>query len=148
MVKTLVILELKHIKYYQLNKEENNMKYLKLLDGLKSNANEFEYIESKPNKIKLLSLKVKKDINLKIEKYFKEPVGSVLKSMLVGEKSAIDSDIKDDFINSGLIHILVLSGLHIGFIVVIFLFVFIRWFLSGSYIKNCFYSFYKISFFY
>lgn len=87
-------------------------------------ANEFEYIESKPNKIKLLSLKVKKDINLKIEKYFKEPVGSVLKSMLVGEKSAIDSDMKDDFINSGLIHILVISGLHIGFVVAIFLFVF------------------------
>ena len=87
-------------------------------------ANEFEYIDSKPNKIKLLSVKVKKDISSKIEKYFKEPVSSVLKSMLVGEKSAIDSDTKDDFINSGLIHILVISGLHIGFVVAIFLFVF------------------------
>lgn len=87
-------------------------------------ANEFEYIKNEPNKIKSLSLKVKKDITSKIEKYFKEPVGSILKSMLVGEKSAIDSDTKDDFINSGLIHILVISGLHIGFVVAIFLFVF------------------------
>lgn len=87
-------------------------------------ADEFEYIKNEPNKIKSLSLKVKKDITSKIEKYFKEPVGSILKSMLVGEKSAIDSDTKDDFINSGLIHILVISGLHIGFVVAIFLFVF------------------------
>ena len=87
-------------------------------------VNEIEYIENKPDKIKQLSLKVKRDINSKIEKYFREPVFSILKSMLVGEKSAIDSDIKDDFINSGLIHILVISGLHIGFVVAIFLFVF------------------------
>lgn len=87
-------------------------------------VDEIEYIENKSDKIKQLSLKVKQDINSKIEKYFKEPVSLVLKSMLIGEKSAIDSDIKDDFINSGLIHILVISGLHIGFVVAIFLFVF------------------------
>ena len=87
-------------------------------------VNEFEYINSKPNKIKLLSLKIKQDINLKLEKYFKEPVSSVLKSMLMGDKNSIDTDTKDDFINSGLIHILVISGLHIGFVVLIFLFIF------------------------
>lgn len=87
-------------------------------------VNEFEYINSKPNKIKLLSLKIKQDINLKLEKYFKEPVSSVLKSMLIGDKNSIDTDTKDDFVNSGLIHILVISGLHIGFVVLIFLFVF------------------------
>ena len=87
-------------------------------------VDEFEYIENKSDKIKQLSLKVKQDINSKIEKYFREPVSSILKSMLIGEKSVIDSDIKDDFINSGLIHILVISGLHIGFVVAIFLFVF------------------------
>ncbi len=87
-------------------------------------VDEIEYIENNSNIIKQLSLKVKQDINSKIEKYFMEPVSSVLKSMIIGDKSSIESDLKSDFINTGLIHILVISGLHIGFIVAIFLFVF------------------------
>ena len=87
-------------------------------------VDEIEHIENRPNKIKQLSLKVKENINIKIEKYFSEPISSVLKSMLIGDKTSIEPDLKNDFINSGLIHILVISGLHIGFIVTIVLFIF------------------------
>lgn len=84
----------------------------------------FEFINKQPNKIKLLSLKVRNNIENKIDQYFVSPYSSILKSMIVGDKTALDKDTKDDFVNSGLIHILVISGLHIGFCAAIFLFMF------------------------
>jgi competence protein ComEC len=84
----------------------------------------FELISKQPNKIKQISFKIKDNIEIKIEKFFKEPVSSILKAMITGNKSAIDKDTKQDFINTGLIHILVISGLHIGFCAAIFMAVF------------------------
>ena len=84
----------------------------------------FELIEKQPNKIKQISLKVKNNIENKIDNFFNPSVSSVLKSMITGNKSSLDKDIKEDFINTGLIHILVISGLHIGFCAVIFMFCF------------------------
>ncbi|MBR3655132.1 MAG: ComEC family competence protein [Elusimicrobia bacterium] len=84
----------------------------------------FELIEKKPNKIKQISFKIKNGIEKRTDQYFKDPVSSILKSMIVGDKSSLDKDIKEDFINTGLIHILVISGLHIGFCAVIFMFCF------------------------
>jgi len=84
----------------------------------------FELIEKQPNKIKQISLKVKNNIENKIDNFFNSSVSSVLKSMITGNKSSLDKDIKEDFINTGLIHILVISGLHIGFCAAIFMFCF------------------------
>ncbi len=84
----------------------------------------FELIEKQPNKIKQISLKIKNSIENRTDKFLNEPMSSVLKSMVTGNKSDIDKDIKEDFINTGLIHILVISGLHIGFCAAIFMFCF------------------------
>lgn len=84
----------------------------------------FEFIKKRPNKIKQISLKVRDNIENKIDKFFKGPLSSVLKSMITGNKSVLDKDIKEEFINTGLIHILVISGLHIGFCAAIFMFCF------------------------
>ena len=84
----------------------------------------FELVDEKPSKIKKLSFEIKKGIETKIDEYFENRYSSILKSMIVGNKDALDDDIKEDFINTGLIHILVISGLHIGFCATIFIFVF------------------------
>ena len=84
----------------------------------------FELIDKKPNKIKFISLKIKDNIENETDQYFKDPVSSILKSMIVGDKASLDKDIKEDFVNTGLIHILVISGLHIGFCAAIFMFCF------------------------
>lgn len=84
----------------------------------------FELIDKQPNKIKLVSIKIKNNIESKIDEFFKEQISSVLKSMIIGNKFALDKDVKDNFINTGLIHILVISGLHIGFCCAIFMFAF------------------------
>jgi competence protein ComEC len=40
--------------------------------------------------------------------------GAVLKAVLLGERSSLDSDIIEDFRRSGLYHLLVIAGLHVG----------------------------------
>ena len=47
----------------------------------------FEFIEKRPNKIKLLSLLIKNNIERSIDKFFKNNYSSVLKSMITGNKS-------------------------------------------------------------
>ena len=94
----------------------------------------FEFIETKPNKIKQLSLKVRDRIENRIDEFFKDPISAILKSMVTGNKSLLDKDIKEDFINTGLIHVLVISGLHIGFCAAIFMFCFKLFGLKLNYI--------------
>ena len=84
----------------------------------------FELVDKQPNKIKQMSFRIRNSIENTTDTFFREPVSSVLKSMITGNKSALDKDIKEDFINTGLIHILVISGLHIGFCAAIFMFCF------------------------
>lgn len=84
----------------------------------------FEFADQKANKIKYLSMKIRDNIENKIDKYFKEPYSSIIKSIITGNKNVLDKNIKENFTNTGLIHILVISGLHIGFCMAIFMFVY------------------------
>jgi competence protein ComEC len=82
----------------------------------------FEYIKSKPNIVKKFALAFQQDIIRKIDAYFKKPYADILKSLIIGDKSSLSQDIKNSFSDSGTMHILVVSGLHVGFISIIVLF--------------------------
>ncbi|MBQ8468335.1 MAG: ComEC/Rec2 family competence protein [Clostridia bacterium] len=45
------------------------------------------------------------------------------RGMLFGDSSAVDSEIYSDFSNAGIAHLLAVSGLHVGFVVAIFMFI-------------------------
>ncbi len=93
----------------------------------------YEHIESSPNFIKKLAFALQKDIVEKINNYFKKPYADILKPIIIGDKSSIEEEVKNNFIDAGLMHILVASGLNVGFIGAIFLFIFK---LSGLSIKK------------
>ena len=44
---------------------------------------------------------------------------SVVKAILLGDRSAIDKEVNQQFVKSGVIHILAVSGLHVGIIYLI-----------------------------
>ncbi|MBL7068026.1 MAG: DNA internalization-related competence protein ComEC/Rec2 [Candidatus Marinimicrobia bacterium] len=46
--------------------------------------------------------------------------GAILKALLVGVRSEIDEDTKQAFIDSGVIHVLAVSGLHVGYVALVF----------------------------
>lgn len=73
--------------------------------------------------VTLMSGKLKLDekIRFKIKRILyqnmDEDTASVAFAMLVGDKSSIDEEIKDDYAGAGIIHILTVSGLHITFLI-------------------------------
>lgn len=50
--------------------------------------------------------------------------GSFLKGILLGDRSEIPTEVKTSFINSGVVHVLAVSGLHVGMVALIFISVF------------------------
>jgi len=80
------------------------------------NVSSFEHIKSNPNVIKEFAFAFRNDIIKKIDAYFKAPYCDILKSLIIGDKNTLSQDIKNCFSNSGIMHILVVSGLHVGFI--------------------------------
>lgn len=87
-------------------------------------SSEFELLNQNPSLIKNFALKTKNDISNRFSNFFKLPYAPILQAMLIGDKSSLDKETTDIFINTGLIHILVVSGLNVGFYVIIFIFLF------------------------
>ena len=56
--------------------------------------------------------------------YMRDPEGSVFRALILGERSDMDWRTKDDFIKTGTVHILAISGLHVGLIAFILIFIF------------------------
>ena len=76
------------------------------------------------NPIKAFSFKIKHKIKKKINNHLPSIEAGLLQAMLLGDRSNIPQFIREIFVQTGTIHILAISGLHIGiiaFIVLIFL---------------------------
>ncbi len=63
-----------------------------------------------------------------ISDVFKSPHNAFIGGVLVGDKTNISNDIRNDFIKTGTIHILALSGYNIAIIALFFQYIFIRLF--------------------
>ncbi len=78
-------------------------------------------INHKPlmNRFKLLSLKFKSFLQNKIKSVAKENEGlnhDLILAICTGNKSELDEEIKTSFSNAGAIHVMAVSGLHVGMI--------------------------------
>lgn len=63
---------------------------------------------------KMYALRV--NINAVYDKYFDEKEAGILKSIITGDRSGLDSDAADSFRNAGIYHFLAISGLHLSVI--------------------------------
>jgi len=64
---------------------------------------------------------VRKSIANKIDELQQPQTVGLLKGLLLGDKSEIDNETKTEFINSGVAHVLAVSGQQVGFIALIFI---------------------------
>ncbi|WP_104735530.1 ComEC/Rec2 family competence protein [Hanstruepera ponticola] len=68
--------------------------------------------------------KIRQKVMQQLESYnFKPDEMSVIKALLLGYRLDIKKDLYDDYINSGAVHILAISGLHIGIILLMLNFI-------------------------
>ncbi|MEJ5304583.1 MAG: ComEC/Rec2 family competence protein [Ignavibacteria bacterium] len=107
-----VYLKSKNINYIL---SSNNFDELNLIEANKSILNYQRYLS-----------KLRQKIKFQIEQNFGQLEAAYIKGLFIAERSDIPENIKSDFINSGVIHVLAVSGLHTGYIVLILLALFGR----------------------
>jgi len=69
---------------------------------------------------------IRKSIDKQLHEHYSEQAYGLLKGLLLADRSSIDYETKNLFVNSGVVHVLAVSGLHVGFIGIIFYFLFGR----------------------
>ncbi len=89
-------------------------------------CNDLKVIKNNTNRIANFIYRVRKSIDNNISNLHDTQTASLLRGLLLADRSKIDYNTKTEFINSGVIHILAVSGLHVGYIVLIFLILFGR----------------------
>lgn len=102
--------------------------YLKYLEWKNVNgllrSNEFsrlDLLEHHKNKFSLRNLvsDLRQRLIQQIDRNFESNSAFLLRGLLVGDRSEIPSDVKTNFVNSGVAHVLAVSGLHTGYILII-----------------------------
>ncbi len=64
---------------------------------------------------------IQEKIRTHFNKYAPGDAGGLLSALILGDKSDVDPDIRDSFANTGVIHVLAVSGLHVGYVLVVLL---------------------------
>lgn len=83
-------------------------------------------IKSDSNFLKDLVFQSRKIIDRLIHQLHNNQTAGLLRGLLLADRTEIDYETKQNFINSGVIHILAVSGLHVGYILLFFIIVFGR----------------------
>lgn len=80
------------------------------------------------NPIKAKVIRIKKHLSDSLSKNFDSKTASFLRALFLGERSHFDNSMQDLFLNTGTLHILSVSGFHVGFVlaIVYFLLLFLK----------------------
>jgi len=58
-------------------------------------------------------------IKSQIKRYTPQRTAGLLTALLIGDKSQLDPEIKSTFVETGVVHVLAVSGLHVGYVLII-----------------------------
>jgi competence protein ComEC len=67
---------------------------------------------------------IKTKLNNLINQLYYDQQRALMKGLILGERGEIRDEVKESFVKSGVIHALAISGLHVGYIIVIFFAIF------------------------
>jgi competence protein ComEC len=83
-------------------------------------SNDITILDNRTNFFKNAVFSVRKTLNHIIGGLHTKETTALLKGLLLADRNDISFDTKTQFINAGVVHILAVSGLHVGFIALIF----------------------------
>lgn len=103
---------------YLLENEITALAYVKSTDSVKiiKNSSFFDN----------LVFETRKNIDSRLRKLNDQNTYSLLRGLILADRNLISYEDKENFVNSGVIHVLAVSGLHVGYIAIIFLALFSR----------------------
>lgn len=109
--------EFNYRKYLQLNKQffylqlQEDTKVTKILSD-RGNWAQSNFFNPLRNTIRSI-----------INNYLSQQSASIVKALILGDKGSLDSEVLTDFQKTGVIHVLAISGLHVGFIALLLQFI-------------------------
>lgn len=71
-------------------------------------------VRGRPDRLKEAMLSLRESCGRKLERLLPEMEAGIAKTMLLGEKGAIDSEVRQLYADHGIAHVLAISGLHIN----------------------------------
>ncbi len=75
--------------------------------------------------LKKVASKIRNSVQLSLEKHIDHPeVLSITKALLLGQRQDISKDLRESYVKAGAIHILAVSGLHVGILYLILSYIF------------------------
>lgn len=106
----------------------NDYLYSKGITGLVliNSSKNIKVLSASINHVKNLIYQARKVIDENLKTYHDEKTASLLRGLLLADRGEISYETKTQFINAGVIHVLAVSGLHVGYIVLIFILIFGR----------------------
>jgi competence protein ComEC len=106
--------EFDYSKYLQLKDIQAIFKINDFHSVILRSKNNGEYIEGN------LIQPLREKIHTFIDKKMGRVEGAFLKGLLIGDRSGIPEEVKEDFLNAGVMHVLAVSGLNVVFVILIF----------------------------
>jgi len=97
-------------------------------------ADNLKIVSSESSTIPNLVFQIRKKIDEKIGALHNKTTTGLLRGLILADRKSIDYEVKNEFVNAGVVHILSVSGLHVGYIVLIFIFAFGRFNITARYI--------------
>lgn len=85
-----------------------------------SNPDDFVIVDSHANPFGNLVYSARINIDKALHSLYNFQTAGLLRGLLLADRSLIDYSIRENFINAGVIHVLAVSGLHVGYIVMIY----------------------------
>lgn len=89
-------------------------------------VSKFKMLDRRESFLPNLVFNIRRGIDRQIRMIYDSRTSGFLRGILLADRGEISYDTKTDFINSGVIHILAVSGLHVGYILLIFALLFGR----------------------
>ncbi|CAM1345075.1 ComEC/Rec2 family competence protein [Tenacibaculum amylolyticum] len=79
-----------------------------------TNSKNVQLISNSKNSIRGIAYKIRSKIQRSLEKHFSQNEFAVINALLLGQRDEISKDLLESYTKAGAIHILAISGLHIG----------------------------------
>lgn len=96
-------------------------------------AKDLEIMDKANNTFETQMFFARRYLDEKLSSFHEKSTAGLLKGLLFGERAEISPETKTDFINTGVVHVLAVSGLHVVYIAIIFMILFGRFdFLTRS----------------
>lgn len=89
-------------------------------------VNDLKILSAHTSTLPNLVFQLRKKIDQLIVSLHNKTTAGLLRGLILADRGSIDYDIKNEFINAGVVHVLSVSGLHVGYIVLIFIVAFNR----------------------